>query len=169
MFSLKPDYEESRRRYEAWWHGEIIDRPPVWIQLIREDAVPVPQKTYASHRDRWLDIDFRAEQMALELENYEYYADSLPIVWPNLGPEIFSSWCGCGYEFGQDTAWSIPCIDDWETDADKAVFNPDHPLFKACVDFTKRLLDLGRGKFIVGLTDFHPGGDHLAACAIRLG
>jgi hypothetical protein len=163
VFSLKPDYEISHRRFEAWWHGEIIDRPPVSIQLWKKGARPTPQKTYSSHRERWLDIDFRAEQMALQLENYEYLGDSLPIAWPNLGPEIFSGWCGCGYEFGQDTTWSTPCIDDWETDADKAVFNPDHPLFKACVDFTKRLLDLGRGKFIVGLTDFHPGGDHLAA------
>ena len=85
MFSLKltmRNHADDTKRGGT----EIVDRPPVWIQLIREDAVPVPQKTYASHRDRWLDIDFRAEQMALELENYEYYADSLPIVWPNLGP-----------------------------------------------------------------------------------
>lgn len=160
---MKPDYEVSRRRYEAWWHGEVIDRPPVCIPLRKRDAHPVPQKTYSSYRDKWLDIGFRAEQLARKLENYEYYADSMPVAWPDLGPDIFSSWCGCGYEFGSDTTWSTPCIENWETDADKVAFNPDHPLFEACVAFTKILLDLGRGKFIVGLTDFHPGGDHLAA------
>ena len=162
-FSLKPDYEESRKRYEAFWHQEIMDRPPVSIALRASNPKPVPQKHYETHEERWLDVDFRAEQLAVEVANYEYYADALPVVWPNLGPEIFSAWCGCPYRFGEDTTWSEPCIEDWETDARRAVFNPEHPLLKATVRFTERLLDLGKGHFIVGLTDFHSGGDHLAA------
>ncbi len=162
-FSLKPDYEISKKRYDAFWHGEIIDRPPVNIVFPKENPKPVPTKSYASEEERWLDVDFRAEATAISLSNYEYYADSLPIAWPNLGPEIFSAWCGCGYKYGRDTTWSEPCIFDWEKDGDKAVFDPNHPLFKAMVQFTQKLLEYGKGNFIVGLTDFHPGGDHLAA------
>jgi hypothetical protein len=162
-FSLKPDYEKTRQRYEAFWHGEIIDRPPVSITLPVKNPKPIPKKEYNSFREQWLDIDFRAEAMAVEIANNEYYADSLPIAFPNMGPEIFSAWCGCGYEYGKDTTWSEPCIIDWEKDTDKAVFNPEHPLFVKTLEFTKRLLEYGKGKFIVGLTDFHPGGDHLAA------
>jgi len=162
-FKLKPDYEKVKERYDAFWHREIIDRPPVSIILPAEKIKPLPQKKYKSQEERWLDVDFRAECLAIEMENRVYYADALPVAWPNMGPEIFSAWCGCGYEFGEHTTWSIPCIHDWETDADKAVFNEEHPLFKATVEFTKRLLEYGRGNFIVGLTDFHPGGDHLAA------
>lgn len=65
--------------------------------------------------------------------------------------------------FGETTAWSRPCIDDWERDAGCAVFCADHPLFIKTLEFTKLLLEYGRGNFIVGLTDFHSGGDHLAA------
>ncbi|MGB4480633.1 MAG: hypothetical protein WBI39_06105 [Caldicoprobacterales bacterium] len=162
-FRLKPDFEKTRERYAAFWEREIIDRPPVSIVLPAEQTVPVPQKDYKTHRERWLDIEFRAEVMAKEMENRIYYGDALPIAWPNMGPEIYSAWCGCGYEFGETTTWSEPCITDWETDADKAVFNPEHPLFKATVDFTNALLEYGKGNFIVGLTDLHPGGDHLAA------
>ncbi|HHY81341.1 MAG TPA: hypothetical protein GX505_01520 [Clostridiales bacterium] len=162
-FSLKPDYEKSKQRYMAFWEREIIDRPPVSIILKAEHTVPLPCKEYKTHQERWLDIEFRAEYTAIELSNYIYYADALPIAWPNMGPEIYSAWCGCGYKFGETTAWSEPCINDWEKDGNKAVFNPEHPLFKATVEFTKLLLEYGQGKFIVGLTDFHPGGDHLAA------
>ncbi|NPV80649.1 MAG: hypothetical protein HPY52_10300 [Firmicutes bacterium] len=162
-FALKPDYEETKARYDAFWHREIVDRPPVSIILPVDNPAPLPKKTYKTHRERWLDIEFRAEVMAIDLANHICYADALPIAWPNMGPEIFSAWCGCGYEFGADTAWSEPCVYDWQRDADKAVFNPEHPLFKATMEFTRLLLDHGRGKFIVGLTDFHPGGDHLAA------
>lgn len=162
-FKLKPDYEISKKRYEAFWEREIIDRPPVCFIFPKEDWKPVPEKSYKTLEEKWLDVDFRAEQAAISLSNYEYYADALPIVYPNFGPEIFSAWCGCGYIFGETTAWSVPCIEDWERDSDKAVFNPEHPLFKLMVKFTERLLEYGKGNFIVGLTDFHTGGDHLAA------
>lgn len=109
-FSLKPDYEQSAKRYEAFWHGEIIDRPPVSITLPAEKPKQIPQKTYATLKDRWLDVSFRAEAAAIALANSTYYADALPIVFPNIGPEIFSAWCGCGYEYGEDTTWSKPCI-----------------------------------------------------------
>ena len=160
---MKPDYEKSHERYMAFWEREIIDRPPVSIVLLKDKQVSMPPKEYKSHRERWLDIDYRAEAAAIGLANFIYYADALPIVFPNMGPEIFSAWCGCGYEFGTSTAWSEPCVKDWEKDADKAVFNRQHPLFKLTVEFTQRLLEYGEGNFIVGLTDFHPGGDHLAA------
>lgn len=162
-FKLKPDYEESKKRYDAFWECEIVDRPPVCIYLPSDNPVPVPVKQYESHEERWLDIDFRVEQMSAQMANTLYYADALPIAWPNMGPEIFSAWCGCGYNFGEITTWTTPCVEDWERDVEKAVFDPEHPLFKATVEFTKKLLEVGRGNFIVGLTDFHPGGDHIAA------
>jgi len=121
-FKLKPDYEKSRRRYMAFWEGEIIDRPPVSIILPVEHPTPVPHKEYKTHQERWLDIDFRAEVTAIQMANYEYYGDALPIAWPNMGPEIFSAWCGCGYEFGETTAWSEPCVLDWDKDGERAVF-----------------------------------------------
>jgi len=128
-----------------------------------EKPKKLPEKSYASHEERWLDIEFRTERMAAQLANREYLADALPVAWPNMGPEIYSAWCGCGYFFGETTAWSRPCIDDWERDAGCAVFCADHPLFIKTLEFTKLLLEYGRGNFIVGLTDFHSGGDHLAA------
>ncbi len=160
---LKPDYEESKKRYDAFWECEIIDRPPVSIVLPKEETKPIPTKTYASDKDRWLDVAFRAETIALHLENFEYIADSLPIAWPNMGPEIFSAWCGCDYKYGENTTWTEPCIFDWERDMGKARFDEEHPLFKKTVEFTELLLEKGRDSFIVGLTDLHPGGDHLAA------
>ncbi|MFP4383641.1 MAG: hypothetical protein ACLFSE_06310 [Spirochaetia bacterium] len=162
-YELKPDYEVTEKRFEAFWHGEIIDRAPVNITLPKEKQEPVPDRVYPDHESRWLDVDFRAEQQSRELANFEYLGDALPIAFPNLGPEIFSAWCGCPYGFGETTTWSEPCIIDWEKDSSKAVLDMDHPLFKKTVKFTRNLLKLGKDRFIVGYTDFHPGGDHLAA------
>jgi hypothetical protein len=162
-FSLRPDYEEVKKRYEAFWERSYIGRPLVTITLPPKSPVVFPEKNYPNEESRWLDIEYRAEMLDLEVSSRRYLADSLPIAFPNLGPEIYSVWCGCDLKYSETTTWSEPCVFNWEKEGDKARFNENHPLFKVMVDFTKALLERGKGKFIVGLTDFHPGGDHLAA------
>ena len=162
-FELKPDYEQVKQRYMAFWEREMVDRPPVCVALPKAGARPYGRRTYASLEEKWLDIDGRVEEMAAGLENTEFLYDSLPVAWPNLGPEIFSAWCGCPYSFGRTTAWSRPAINDWERDFEKTRLDMDHPLFRTMEEFTRKLISRGRGRFIVGLTDFHPGGDHIAA------
>ncbi len=161
MFSLKPEYEQSKKRYDAFWEREIVDRPPVSIDISIENPKKIPEKKYSSFKEKWLDIDFRVEREVTALENKKFLGDAMPIIFPNMGPEIFSAWCGCGYEYGEDTTWSQPCIEDWEHE--KCTLDLAHPLFTTLVEFTEKLIEAGRGKFITGLTDFHPGGDHIAA------
>ena len=31
-----------RERYEAFWHGEILDRPLLWLQAPKKNAPPAP-------------------------------------------------------------------------------------------------------------------------------
>lgn len=159
--SLMPGAEMALKRHEAFWNRAVIDRVPVGIALPRETHAPIPHKEYAKWEDMWLDIDFRAEQMDAQLAAQEYPYDAFPAAFPNLGPEIFSAWCGCGYRYGQYTTWSEPCVLD--TDRDAARLDMGHPLFRLLTRFTDLLLERGKGKFITTLTDFHPGGDHLAA------
>jgi hypothetical protein len=47
MLEFKPDYEQSKRRIDAFWERELIDRPVVQFALARppeenESAGPVP-------------------------------------------------------------------------------------------------------------------------------
>ena len=162
-FSLQPNYSEIIKRYDAFWEREIIDRPPIAMILPKNNPLPGLTKHYDDEKSRWLDVEFRAAQIDCDLSNRLYLGDALPVAFPNLGPEIFSAWCGCGYGFGETTTWSEPCIHNWEEDADKVGLDWDHPYLKKLIEFTEILIGKGQGKFIVGLTDFHPGGDHLAA------
>ncbi len=122
---LRPDFDKVYQRYEAFWNRSVADRPLVCMTLPR---APVAGETppasfareYPDHRARWLDFEARVEQTVWNLEHRQYLGDALPTVFPNLGPEIFSAWCGCGYEFGEHTTWSTPCIEEWDRDALKA-------------------------------------------------
>ena len=163
QFELKPDYELTRKRFEAFWNHDILDRPLINLAFRKPGAVLPPERQYATQRERWLDFDGRIDRMVADMEATEYAYDSLPIAWPNLGPGIFSACCGCELEFSETTSWTNPIIQDWEADFDKARLNMDSFYFKALVTYTQKLLDRAQGRFIVGLTDFHPGGDHIAA------
>lgn len=162
-FTCKPDYEEAQNRIDAFWAHAEADRPIVSMSYPKQRGLSLPPKTYASWEEQWLDFEYRIEAIDLQMQNTVYAAEAMPVIFPNLGPEIFSAWAGCPYAFGKTTTWSKPCIHDWEADSDRAVVDMKHPLFEKIETFTRLLLEQGKGKYIVGLTDFHPGGDHLAA------
>jgi hypothetical protein len=135
----------------------------VEIRLPAKKSEALAHRAYETYDEMWRDVDYRAECIAWEIENTLHLGDALPVAWPNLGPELFSAWCGCKYSFAESTAWSQPCISEWTRDAPKVWLDKEHELFKLLERFTSNLLKLGCGKFITGLTDYHSGGDHVAA------
>jgi len=161
MFSCKPDYEAAQKRINAFWNHEDADRPLLLMSYPKKGAKVFPEKKYASCEEQWLDFEYRVEQTRHMMENTIFCAESMPVIMPNLGPEIISAFAGCPYFYGKDTTWTEPCLTDWEDD--NAIMDLNHPLAKKLELFTKLLLEMAKGSFIVGLTDFHPGGDHVAA------
>ena len=165
MFEFKPDYEKSRQRIDAFWEREIIDRPLVMFGLPKplDEQVPYPPSHHASPRDRWLDTGYQVELALATFRNHEYLGDTLPIAYPNLGPEVFSAFYGCPMHFGDyGTSWSDPILSEW-SQADRLRLDWDSPWMKKLHEMTDALLEAGRGRFITGMTDWHAGGDGIAA------
>ena len=159
-----PDWEQRLARIDAFWDRAIIDRPVVCIGAPKQDpAYPWPgSRSYASHRDRWMDAEYVADCALAGAMNREYLGDALPMACPNLGPEVFNAYLGMDLEFGESTSWSIPNLHDW-SGVDAIAFDPANAYWRKMVELTDALLAKGRGKFYTGLTDFHPGGDAAAA------
>ncbi|MDF1512735.1 MAG: hypothetical protein P1S60_02880 [Anaerolineae bacterium] len=166
MFSLKPDFDQVLSRYEAWWCCEIVDRPLVSITYAKpfEQQQVVPEKSHASWRDRWLDTQYVVERSVAHLNNTVFDGDALPIVFPNLGPEVFSAFYGCPLVFSESTSWSEPILSDWKPES-VAALQLDLESFysRKLLELTDALLTEAKAHFIVGYTDLHPGGDAVAA------
>jgi hypothetical protein len=165
MYELKPDYGRSKQRIDAFWERELIDRPVVQFHLAKpvDERVPVPLAQHSSPAGRWLDADYQAELKAAELENRYFLGDTMPVAWPNLGPEVFASFYGCPIHFGDyGTSWTEPVLQQWD-DAQELRLDWESPYFLKLEEMTDRLLELGRDNFITGMTDWHPGGDAIAA------
>lgn len=165
MFELKPDYEQTKRRIDAFWHRELIDRPVVQFSLLKppEKRVPLPPSHHATPAERWLDTEYQTALAVANLSNHEFLGDTLPVAYPNLGPEVFSAFYGCPIHFGDyGTSWTDPILHDWSA-ADRLQLDWNSPWLAKLHEMTDALLEAGKGKFIVGMTDWHPGGDAVAA------
>lgn len=165
MFEFKPDYERSKERIDAFWECELIDRPVVQFGLSKppEKRVPEPVSGHTTPADRWLDTAYQAELKLTQLSNREFLGDTMPVAYPNLGPEVFSSFYGCPIRFGDyGTSWTEPILDDWSQAADLRL-DWESPAMRKLHEMTDALLEVGKGRFITGMTDWHPGGDAIAA------
>jgi hypothetical protein len=164
VFVLKPDFEDVLERYEAWWDCEIIDRPLVSITYPSPDRHPLPASHHSTHCERWFDTDYVVARRVCELRNTVFAADSLPIAYPNLGPEIFSAFYGCEMIYGDRTGWTEPCLSDWSPESlERLQLDEGGSYYRKLLELTDAFLDAGRGQFIVGYTDLHGGGDAIAA------
>lgn len=159
-----PDWEQRIARQDAFWAGEVIDRPVANIRFNRPNPeIPKPpEKTFATLKERWLDADYQADLALWRAMNTMHCGDALPIAFPNLGPEVFSAYFGQDMEYGESTSWSIPILHDW-AEADNLQFSTDNVYWRKTMEMTDALLERGRGRFYTGVTDLHPGGDGIAA------
>lgn len=160
------DWEQRLARQNAFWDCAVIDRPVVVMSAPapNPDYPPPAPREYPTLKDRWWDTERVVEQAVHQVMNTRYLGDALPQAWPNLGPEVFSAWFGVELEYTGRTSYSIPAVEDWD-DAGKLAFSEDNPYWRKTVEMTDALLEAGRDRFYVGLTDLHPGGDTL--CGFR--
>jgi len=77
---------------------------------------------------------------------------------------VYTAFLGCPLEYTDTTSWAVPILDSWDK-LDTVRFDPDNDYYLQTRRMTDAAIERGKGKFIVGYTDLHPGAD--GACAFR--
>ncbi len=163
-----PGFEDAMKRVEAWFHGAVLDRVPVRFSKHNaqyESAQGQDARRWASLKDRWLDAEYQVDTFLREIDGHTFRAESFPVYWPNLGPDIYAAFFGCELEFGEITSWSHPIIDDLTDDRQMArpAFDPDNPYLRKLRELTDLALEKCAGRALVGVTSWCPGIDCVAA------
>jgi hypothetical protein len=166
--TTKPDFAQAMRRVEAWFHGQILDRAPVRFTKHNaqyESASGLDTSRWPTLRDRWFDTDYQIDSFLAGIEGCVFRAETFPVFWPNLGPEIYAAFFGCELKFGEITSWSEPIISDLSDDAQVArpVFDPGNVYLRKLDEMTACALERCLGKALVGVTSWCPGIDCAAA------
>ena len=159
----KPNFEMAMKRIYAWYESEVIDRAPIiFLGNGGFSGGEQQKKSWATMKDGWFDVEHQVENFIRTIEGGKFLAETFPVYWPNLGPNVFSAFYGSELEFMPTTSWAIPFIHEWE-DIHKLCLDWNNQYLKKIEELTKYALERCEGKFMVGYTDLHPGMDCVAA------
>ncbi|KPJ70627.1 MAG: hypothetical protein AMS14_10285 [Planctomycetes bacterium DG_20] len=158
----KPDFETCMNRVEAWWHREILDRPPVTLKVRSGRPTREVPAHHASLRDRWLDVEYAIDRAEARVEGGVFFAETFPHYHPNLGPEVCATCYGAELEFSETTSWSKPILGGIR-DVLRLEPRLQTTYWQIIRQMTDLSLERGAGKWITGITDLHTNGDLLAA------
>ena len=140
----KPDFEKARKRMEAFWNGEILDRPLINITSPngkKPRHIPPPD----TMEKKVLDFNYRLDAEEEKIRCTYFGGEAIPLVWPDFGPGFTAACLGGILKIAnanpeipvQGNIWSNPAIDDWEKDFYKIGFNAENILWKRGLEFVK--------------------------------
>ncbi|WP_347839384.1 hypothetical protein [uncultured Draconibacterium sp.] len=161
----KPDFDKCMERIYAWYNQGIVDRAPIRFSAHNQEydsAHLLNGFNFNSLKERWWNTEYQLELFEHQLENSTFNAETFPIFWPNLGPEVYTAFYGLELDYKEVTSYAKPIIEDW-SQLDNLKLDSNNPYFKKIEEMTRAALERNAGKFMVGYTDLHPGMDCAAA------
>lgn len=150
-----------RNRWLEFWNKENHDRPVISVEVPLKTDVPAPQKP-KTLQEQWENPAYVVAAARYRMEHTWYGGEAMPVLNPDLGPDLVGAVAGCGIEYGETTSWAEPVVEDWETYPPIA-FDPENPWWKRICALTRAAVADARGDYLVGITDLHPGTDGLVS------
>ena len=158
----KPDWEKVQERFRAWWNCELVDRCCIQVYAPRGSQPTVREPD--DLESWWTDMEWRVAAAEDGMRRTYYGGEAFPIFYPNLGPDVFAAWFGAEMVYkDRTTSWSVPLVKDWAEFDQKVKLDKTAKWWSLIEEGTRLGIERGAGRFIVGLTDIHGGGDALAA------
>jgi hypothetical protein len=162
----KPDLEDVKQRWNAFWNDEVLDRPMVCAMAPKDggrELVNVMGPRYwnacTGNYDAQLDL------LDEWVEKTCFMGDLIPNFSPDHGPDQFGAWMGSVLRFSPgctETNWAEPVLKEWE-DFLPVRLEEDNPVWQSTLKYSELLEERGKGKYIVGMADLHSHMDAFSA------
>ena len=160
----KPDFEQAFARVEAWFNHEQLERPLVRFSehnVEYSGSHPLDTNRWPDLKARWFDAEHQVDQFLASIRGKIFHAETFPVFFPNLGPNVYAAFHGLELEFGEVTSWIKHAVHDWD-DLGKLRFSRDNEYFQGIERLMRVALEQSAGKFLVGYTDLHGSLDCVA-------
>ncbi len=160
--NIKPDFSEAAARMDAYWHGEMLNRPVL--------IASTPKPGYAfqegsSYHDRAVsgDLDIILYNALHNARGLDYLGESMPACWMSFGTHEIASFFGAEIvwtEGSGDTTWAKPMVQDWN-DFLPLHFDEENPNWQRMLRFYRRSAEIFQGEVLPFPIDFHSNMDLL--------
>lgn len=163
MIAIDPEFapywDLSRARYDAWWEGRMLDRPPVYMTVQRETPrwTPQPPRLDGDFERQLFDPGAIVARIEAELAVTDYVADAFPVWQRGLNTAYTAALCGARLDYADDTIWVHPCITDWRK-ATLPHFDPSHPVHARCVEVADGVASRCDGRWAAAIPDLIDAG-----------
>lgn len=161
---IKPDWDKSKERFNAWWHGQAADR--VLLQAIaplktasNDFPKPIPPE---SIEECWLDTDYRIAVVEHRMSQTCYGGDAFPYVDTLLGPGSLSLFLGSEPTFQEDTVWYGKCVDNISA-AQIPTYDETNRYWQTTLEMIHKGLQRLSGRALVAFPDLVEGLDTLSS------
>lgn len=158
----KPDFEEARKYWDAFWQGEIIDRPCVHVTAVKDGCEPPPGKPYPN----LVGADYEADANRFEeAAAVTYYgAEAIPHWYCSFGPDQFAAFLGGKLNQRQEdrTSWVEPYVKNWD-DVAPLTFDNNNSVWQEMLEMLRVGTRVGEGKWLIGVLDYHTHLDAMQA------
>jgi len=167
MLKYKPEFEETKKRWNYFWNRQLYKRPIVMSGCYKEGKENYPEdvftlRYYRACNGLWKQQIEIFNQFA---EDFEFLGDGVPSFNPDFGPDQFAAFYGARLRFSENskhTNWVKPIIDDWNKFL-PLKFNPENETFQKLLKYTRLIADDSKGKYLVSDIDKHSNIDTLLA------
>ena len=156
----KPDFEQARTYWRAFWEHSLLDRPIVMAPTPKDPAHPVKRPSILTRAGG----DYSGA-----LDRFEHWAaatyfagEAMPSMDVWFGPDQFAAFMGAKLAYAEDdeTSWTTPCVSDWRAVTLKLDESPGS-VWSELLAFAKIAAQRGQGKFLVSTLDMHTNLDAL--------
>ncbi len=165
QLSLKPDYDEALKRWDAFWQGDMIDRPIVSITAPNPafaDYEPYPDNYYNRVNG---DLNALTDGVLRNAESNLYLGEAIPSAFLSFGCDEIAAFCGGALSFhpdSMDTNWSVPFVEDWKDVLPLKIQEQD-PLWQRMLTYISLMANKAEGNMLINPIDLHTNMDLLLA------
>lgn len=156
------NWESIKKRYIDFWNRENHDLPLMSITAPKNDMEEPLISNHTSLRERWMDTEFQINKANWTFRNTVYLAEAFPAFNPDLGPDFFSTAFGTQITFAEHTSWSEHFLTDTMIEEYEGLtVDLCNEYYKKMDELTQAGVEDGKDRYLVGITDIHPGADGL--------
>lgn len=162
----KPDWEEAKERYLAWWDHEALDRCAIGVTAPRDDvASKEPCPTMPSDPvERWTNLDYISALNDYQHSRTYYGGEAFPS-WRGgyPGHTAIPAFLGCPVHLDMNTGWWDPILIEDNLDYSTLNIDKTGKWWTFTLKLLKRASKESKGKSIPSIGAFGGCGDTLAA------
>ena len=174
----KTDWEQAKKRLEAFWQNELLDRCCVAVFAPRKTSKlpPFPELQWgpwmggmeaiadddeAALKEWWTDPEQNYQRAKLWFENTYFGGEAIPATYVNWGAMAMAAMYGSPPKFNKTSVWYPAVIKDWDTWEWK--FDAEtNETWQTILKIERYLIENSKGMYFVGKPELGNAGDLLS-------